>query len=108
MKIGRRIEERRKALGISQSQLARDAGLSQSTINGLIHGHAHSSTHLHRIARALKTTPAYLACETDDPGRDAPDPDELTPEEAALVTNWRRLSIEDRRALDRVIKSMLA
>lgn len=59
---------------MSQSELARRVGLRQSTINGLIRGEQRSSTHLHKIARVLQTTPAHLEGETDDPDAGAPTP----------------------------------
>nr|WP_315384180.1 S24 family peptidase [uncultured Sphingomonas sp.] len=66
MSIGERIEERRKAIGISQAELARRVNLGQSTINGLIRGGSRSSAHLHKIASVLRTSVQYLAGETDD------------------------------------------
>lgn len=66
MRTGERIAECRKALGLSQTQLAKLAGLSQATIGKLESGISSGSSHLHKIAQALHTTPAYLACETDD------------------------------------------
>lgn len=72
MNIGDRIAERLEALGgraegFSQSWLARETGLSQPTINGLIRRPERGSKHLHTIARALRTTVAYLVGDTDDP-----------------------------------------
>lgn len=58
----------------SQSRLAREAGVSQPTIAKLEIGMTSGSSQLHRIARALNTTPAYLAGEIDDPSIDAPPP----------------------------------
>jgi phage repressor protein C with HTH and peptisase S24 domain len=52
---------------MSQSELARRVALGQTTINSLIRGDSRTSRHLHRIARELGTTPAYLTGETDDP-----------------------------------------
>lgn len=74
MRIGDRIAERRKLLGISQGKLARAAGVSQGTIGKLEAGISSGSSHLHRIARALETTPAYLTGELDDPSEGAPPP----------------------------------
>ncbi len=65
--IGSRIAERLSVAGISQSELARRLGVRQSTISGLIRGEQRSSTHLHRIARELSTSIAYLEGDTDDP-----------------------------------------
>lgn len=67
MRTGERIAERRSVLGLSQTQLAKMAGLSQATIGKLEAGISSGSSHLHKIARVLQTTPAYLAGETDDP-----------------------------------------
>lgn len=53
--------------GFSQSELARRVGVSQSAIHKLASGGAYGSAHLHKIARELETTPAYLTGETDDP-----------------------------------------
>jgi phage repressor protein C with HTH and peptisase S24 domain len=58
--------------GLSQSELARRVGLSQTSIYNLVSGKAYGSAHLHRIASALGTTAAYLDGETDDPEEGAP------------------------------------
>lgn len=63
--IGSRIADRLAAAGISQSELARRLGVRQSTISGLVRGEQRSSTHLHRIARELRTSIAYLEGESD-------------------------------------------
>lgn len=62
-----RFRERLSAAGVSQSELARRLDLSQGAIAKLAAGNAYGSKHLHRIARELGTTPAYLTGETDDP-----------------------------------------
>jgi phage repressor protein C with HTH and peptisase S24 domain len=54
------------ARGISQSELARRVGVSQSAIHKLASGNAYGSSHLHKIARELGTSAAYLTGETDD------------------------------------------
>jgi transcriptional regulator with XRE-family HTH domain len=92
---------------LSQSELARRVGVSQASIYRLVAGDAYGSKHIHRIARELGTTPAYLTGETDDPNADAPPEPELTREEADLISNWRQLSVEDRKALDRIMSTML-
>lgn len=55
------------AKGLSQSELARRVGVSQSAIHKLASGGAYGSAHLHKIARELGTSPAFLNGETDDP-----------------------------------------
>lgn len=72
MTLGERIQERVVAQGISQAELARRIGLSQSTVNMLINGNSRSSAHLHKIARVLGTSVNYLTGETDDPADNAP------------------------------------
>lgn len=74
MRIGQRIAERRKAKGLSQGALAKRSGLSQPTIGKLEAGISSGSSYIHRIARSLDTTPAYLTGETDNPDEDAPLP----------------------------------
>ncbi len=59
---------------MSQSELARRVSITQGTVAGLISGKARSSTHLHKIARELGTTAAFLEGETDDPDDMAPPP----------------------------------
>jgi len=101
MTIGERIEERRKALGIkSQAELARQADVRQSTLNGLIRNPYRWSPYLPRLARTLRTTVEYLAGEIDDPDEGAPPPTPaprhqlvtmqvLLPSEAALTRMFR-------------------
>lgn len=67
MTLGRRIEARASALGISQSDLARRIGVGATTINGLIRGNARWTPYLFKIARHLQTSAEYLAGEIDDP-----------------------------------------
>lgn len=71
MVIGERVRERLEVAGLSQSELARRVQVAQPTIAKLVAGTTHSTTHLHRIARELGTTPSYLTGETDDPGEGA-------------------------------------
>ncbi|WP_367349693.1 XRE family transcriptional regulator [Sphingobium yanoikuyae] len=67
MRTGERIAARRAELGLSQSELARQAGVSQATIGKLESGISSGSSQMHKIARALQTTPDFLTGETDDP-----------------------------------------
>jgi len=68
---GERLKERMSASGLSQSELARRVGVSQTAINKLVLGESSGSRHLHTIARELGTTPAYLTLEVDDPFKGA-------------------------------------
>ena len=56
--------------GMSQSALARAAGISSSMVNKLVNGGARESAHIYAIAKALRCSPEYLsgdAAEIDDP-----------------------------------------
>jgi phage repressor protein C with HTH and peptisase S24 domain len=64
--ISARLAQRLAEMDMSQSELARRVGVSQATIAQLISGKSRSSAHLHKIARALNTTPAFLSGETED------------------------------------------
>ena len=72
MIVGQRIKARLAALQaeqpeLSQAEVARRVGMSQSGMVNLIAGRSRSTTYLHKIARELQTTPAFLTGETDDP-----------------------------------------
>lgn len=66
-----RFRDSLRKAGLSQSELARRIGISQSAIGKLAAGGAYGSKHMHRIARELGTSPAYLMGETDDPSEGA-------------------------------------
>lgn len=85
MTVGGRIKERLQALDLSQAELARRVGMSQPAINALIRGASRSSTHLHKIARELQTSPAYLTGEIDDPEEGAPPPPPAPPYQAITL-----------------------
>lgn len=82
-------------------------GVAQPTIFKLIHSSKKGSAHLHKIARVLGTTPAYLSGEVDDPEHEAPPPPLLTPAEARLVDIHRGLNAPSRAALMHVGETML-
>jgi len=88
---------------MSQAELARRVKVDQSTINGLIKGTAKSSRHLHRIARELGTTPAFLLGEVSDPSGDHPAV-EFTSEEREWVELLRTLPSADLRATIRLLR----
>lgn len=106
--IAERLKERMAAAGLSQSELARRVGVSQASINKLTSGGSkRGSAYLHRIARELSTTPAYLNGETDDPHGEAPDV-QLSSEEQRLLEIYRALPKKDRAALKVLLERMAA
>ncbi len=61
-----------EAVGLNQSALAREVGISQQTIHKIIRGQVRTSGRISKIARALQTSPAYLEGDVDDPNEGAP------------------------------------
>lgn len=108
MIVSDRVSERMKALGLSQSELARRVGVAQPTIYKLLHTSKKGSTKLHAIARELGTTPAYLSGETDDPNADAPPERELDHEQRSLIEHFSVLTEADRAAVVRIVSSLAA
>ncbi|MFA6125058.1 MAG: S24 family peptidase [Sphingomonas sp.] len=66
-----RVLERMAAAGLSQSELARRVHVTQGAIAKIVSKNPGGSSHLHKIAQELGTTPAYLTGETDDPSAGA-------------------------------------
>jgi transcriptional regulator with XRE-family HTH domain len=100
-----RLRERMNEEGISQAELARRVGVRQPTIFKLLTGENAGSTHIHKIARELGTTPAYLTGETDDVDADVPVP-ELSFEERHLIESFHILDRADKSALIRIVDTM--
>lgn len=95
--IGARILDRIEKLGINQSELARRVGITQPAIANLIKRGGRSS-HLHKIARALETTPEYLTGENES-GASEP-----SASPAGLVSNLR--PVEDFDEDDELVEVM--
>lgn len=106
MIVGARIASLLKDQGISQGELARRVGVSQPTIFKMIHENKTGSAHLHKVARELGTTPAYLSGETDDPDSALPDEPELSAEERGVVDCLRQIAPKDRAALVQLARSL--
>jgi transcriptional regulator with XRE-family HTH domain len=66
MSIGQRIKERRKAIGLTQSQLAAKVGMKQSSISELENGDSSSTTNVAKIAQALKVNALWLETGAGD------------------------------------------
>lgn len=100
-----RLREQMAVHGLSQAALAKRVGVSQQTVGRLVTGAAYSSRFLHKIARELRTTPAYLTGETDDPEQDAPTV-EISSEEREILDLLRALSPTERSAALVLIRSI--
>ncbi len=86
-----RVAERMKLLGFSQSALAREVGVTQATIGKIVTGLSAGSSHLHKIARTLQTTAAYLTGEVDDPAEDA----FIPPSAAEIAAQMGLIKVEE-------------
>lgn len=60
MSFNDRVREKRKELGLSQSQLAKIVGIPQSTIGQIENGRNKTTAKILELAEALQTTVAYL------------------------------------------------
>lgn len=101
-----RLRAQMAQAGISQAELARRVGVSQQAIARLVSGSTQGTRHLHRIARELGTTPAYLSRETDDPTEHAPPPAQLSAAARELLGCFEALTADEQRALLQVARSM--
>lgn len=89
--FGTRLEQFRTDAGMSQTQLAKEVGTSQSAISQMESGERKPSFEmLRRIASALNVTPAYLLGE---------EVEELKPEEQAYFRQFRSLPDEAKQEL---------
>lgn len=67
MIISERVRERMEQLGLTQSELARRVKITQGAVAKIVSKNPGGSSHLHKIAQELGTTPDYLTGGTDDP-----------------------------------------
>jgi transcriptional regulator with XRE-family HTH domain len=106
MMVGQQILRRLAVVNISQAELARRVGMSQSAMHNLISGKSRSSTHIHKIARELATTPAYLTGETEDPASEGVDAPVLDVDSRVIADNLHHLRPSNRRAIAEVVRSL--
>lgn len=95
--VGSRLAERLNAASLTQTELARRIGVTQGTIAHLIRGRSSGSTHLHRIAQELHTTPGYLSGEIDDPDEGADLGQRLSSDELEWLEIYARMTASQRR-----------
>jgi transcriptional regulator with XRE-family HTH domain len=76
-----RMAARMHVLSLSEREVARQLGMSLEALDKFKHGESRSSRRMDRLARVLKTTPAYLKGEVDDPDLDVPAPPSSSPSE---------------------------
>jgi len=103
MDIGMRIKERREALGMSQSELARKVGYtSRTTINKIERdGRGISQDKIVAIAKALKVTPSYLMGWEDE------DVSLITGEQEIILEKFFKLTPEHQQILSHFMDTLL-
>ncbi len=92
MDIGKRIEQIREQVGLSQSALARGIGTSQSAISQIEAGERNPSFDmLRQISKALGVSIAHLV---------GAEVEQLAPNELAHFRNYRGLTEEAKKELE--------
>jgi transcriptional regulator with XRE-family HTH domain len=102
MIIGARVAERRRALRLTQADLGELVGLSQQAIGKLETGGSRQSFNIGKIARALRTSTAFLEGVIEDPDEGAQLP---PPPAVQLVT--MQVALPPERALARMFEALL-
>jgi len=102
---GTRIYQRRRALEMSQEELAELVGTSQKQISKYEHGvNDATGDVLASLARALETTTDYLLGLTDDPSRQMRTSGDLNDDEKQLLEIFRQKSPEKRNQMLQVAR----
>ena len=104
--VGMRVKHVRELRAMTQVQLAKRSGVSQSTISELETGENRSlvGTNLVRVAQTLKVSPEWLASGKGQmDGYEAP----LPPEALRVAKEWLRLAPEVRARVADMIHTMV-
>lgn len=86
--LSERIAKRIRVLGLNNSQLAREVGVSPQAIRKIVTGETTNTVHIYKIAKALQTTPEYLIGEVDDPLPVAPVEPQLVTSSATAIETY--------------------
>lgn len=94
--IGERIRALRKERGITAEEITRQLRMSSATIWRWESGkHSPPPARVYQLAEILKTSPAYLRGEIDDPSPPNEELGELTAIERRLIEAFRRGGRDD-------------
>lgn len=102
--VGKRVRGLRKALGLTQEQLSRRAGVSQPTISHIERGHTADLTgaNLSALCGVLRTNAEFLLH-----GKGTPSPPlQAELEERELIDLFRRMDHDQQQALLTFVRSM--
>lgn len=101
--FGERVRLARKALKLTQAQLGKKAGLSQTTIGDIERGRNDGSKEIVPLAKALNRTPDYLLYGTDDIAGSIAS--QVSVEQSELWSMWALLLPEEKsEMLDEIRK----
>lgn len=101
MNMAERIKQRMQEIDMTQEELGRQVGLTQPAIFKLLSGKTKRTTRLAEIAQALKTRPEWLI-DGIPPMQDA-----ISPDERALLEDFRKLDPAKRPVARMTIRAML-
>lgn len=94
--MGERIRALRKAKGITAEEITRQLHMSSATIWRWESGkHIPPPARIYQLAEILKTSPAYLRGEIDDPSPPNEEVGDLTAIERRLIQAYRRGGRDD-------------
>lgn len=103
-----RIRQLREQQGLSQEQLALEAGTSQRQISKYETGKNEPTAHvLFALAATLNTTSDYLLGRTDNPDRMLRDDDDLDTDEREIINVIRSQSSEQRKKIMNAVKALV-
>ncbi|GAA0492423.1 S24 family peptidase [Pigmentiphaga daeguensis] len=103
MSFAERVKQRRKAMKMSQQQLAERAGVSQSLIAGIERGAYTQTKMMVAIAEALDVDPRWLAIGEGDPTSQANESGAAGVRQRRLAKFLREVLKGDRESLARVL-----
>lgn len=106
---GRRIRERRRALGLTVAELARATGVAASTVYDLERGDIGGLSKMHRLAAVLGVSVAYLEAGGDSSplAPAAGNAAGMSPEALAVAREWDRLEEPARSQIRKAIRAFL-
>lgn len=104
--VGLRLKRARKLRGLSQVELAKAAGVGQSSVSEVETGESRSprGTNLVELARILRVSPHWLA--TGKGQMDAMD-EPLSTDAIKVAKDWMRLAPEVQRTVAAMIREMV-
>lgn len=102
MSFASRLKSARKAAGLSQTALAEKIGMDQTAIGQMEQGKIKQPRKLNEIAEVLEVSKIWLQF-----GNEINSNTNLSKSEKELITLYRNLENNDKKALKRIIKGLV-